>query len=191
MSIFKPHKTKPRQFNYIPRYYDPQKEAIEQRRRELHGTSSETDDLPYQPGDYLRTQREARRESRESNSKDAANKMLRMGLLIIVLGMALMYVFPRITSLLERILQDPNTEGNVAEVASGANYSEVDALAEDENSEGGRMPITIYEHGEIDYTQYESLTPEVLNEIEEWNQNHTLTIYSDDVEIIDGKRVEE
>ena len=31
-------------------------------------------------------------------------------------------------------LQDPHTEGNVAEVASGANYSEVDALAEDDET---------------------------------------------------------
>ena len=54
MSIFRPHKTKPRQFNYTPRFYDPVKEAFDQRRRELHGTSSETDDLPYSPGDYLR-----------------------------------------------------------------------------------------------------------------------------------------
>ena len=50
MSIFRPHKTKPRQFNYIPRYYDPVKEERNLRRKQLHGTSSESDNEEYDPG---------------------------------------------------------------------------------------------------------------------------------------------
>ena len=50
MSIFRPHKTKPRQFNYIPRYYDPVKEERNLRRKQLHGTSSESDGEEYVPG---------------------------------------------------------------------------------------------------------------------------------------------
>ena len=63
MSFFRPHKTKPRQFNYIPRHYDPVKEERDRRRRELHGTSTQ-DDQEYTPGKYIRTQREARDASR-------------------------------------------------------------------------------------------------------------------------------
>ena len=66
MSFFRPHKSKPRQFNYIPRYYDPVKEERDRRRRELHGTSS-ADEEPYAPGKYIRTQREARDASRADN----------------------------------------------------------------------------------------------------------------------------
>jgi hypothetical protein len=47
------------------------------------------------------------------------------------------------------------------------------------------------QHGDIDFREFESLTPEAINEIEEWNrQNPTLTIYDDDVVIEDGKVVE-
>ena len=87
MSIFRPHKTKPRQFNYTPRFYDPLREALNQRRRELHGTSSDMDDLPYTPGDYLRMQSDARRESRESQAKSSSSRLLRYGLLIVVVGL--------------------------------------------------------------------------------------------------------
>ena len=38
MSIFRPFRKDPKKFNYIPRYYDAQKEAREQRRRELYDT---------------------------------------------------------------------------------------------------------------------------------------------------------
>lgn len=187
MSIFRPHKTKPRQFNYTPRYYDPQKEALEQRRRELHGTSSESDDMPYQPGNYLRTQREARREAREADSNSATNRLLRYALLIIVVGLAMMYLFPRVTSILERIMQDPNAVESVETSAEGRTFSS----DTESPTEGGMTMILNEQHGDIDFTEFETLTPEIINEIEEWNQNHTLTIYSDDVEIVDGKRVEE
>ena len=61
MGLFSPPKKRPNQFNYIPRYYDPEKERREARRRELRGESS-GDDTPYTPGKYIRTVREARAE---------------------------------------------------------------------------------------------------------------------------------
>ena len=53
------------------------------------------------------------------------------------------------------------------------------------------MSITLYEkHGDIDFTEFQSLTPEAINEIEEWNrQNPSLNIYDDDVEIENYKKV--
>lgn len=159
---------------------------MEQRRRELHGTSSESDNMPYQPGDYLRTQREARREAREADSNSATSRLLRYALLIVVVGLAMIYLFPRITSLLERIMQDPNAVESVEDSAAGGIFSS-DAEAP---TEGSATMILNEQHGDIDFTKFESLTPEIINEIEEYNNNHTLTIYSDDVEIVDGKRVE-
>lgn len=61
MGLFTPVKKHANKFRYTPRYYDPEKERREQRRRELHGTSKETDNAEYQPGQYIRTQRDARR----------------------------------------------------------------------------------------------------------------------------------
>ena len=61
------------------------------------------------------------------------------------------------------------------------------------NSEDdGAVSIVLDErHGDIDFTEFESLTPEIINEIEEWqNSVGQITIYDDDVEIVDGKKRE-
>lgn len=57
---FTPFKKHANKFNYIPRYYDPEKEAREQRRAELRGERAEDAGREYRPGQYIRTQREAR-----------------------------------------------------------------------------------------------------------------------------------
>ena len=44
---FTPFKRHPNKFNYIPRYYDPEKEAREQRRAELRGERAEDADREY------------------------------------------------------------------------------------------------------------------------------------------------
>ena len=46
------HKAKPRQFNYRPIYYDPERERLEKRRDELLGKRPE--DGQYKPGDIIR-----------------------------------------------------------------------------------------------------------------------------------------
>ena len=96
MGLFTPHQKHAKPFNYIPRYYDPEKERREQRRKELHGTSSELDNAEYQPGQYIRTQREARRIAQNSNKggRKMPSTMLLMlfALLVIVIYM----LYPRI-----------------------------------------------------------------------------------------------
>ena len=177
MSFFRPHKRHPRQFNYIPRYYDPVKEERDRRRRELHGTSSE-DAEPYTPGKYIRTQREARDASRGEGGAMAG--MLRLLLIAVVLGFAMLIFLPRFVRFAERAQQEKM--GHVT--------TDVERVRVDESEE--ELSITLYEkHGDIDFTEFESLTPEIINEIEEWNREHpTLNIYDDDVEIVDNKRVE-
>jgi hypothetical protein len=178
MSIFRPHKSKPRQFNYTPRYYDPVKEAFNQRRKELHGTSSETDDLPYAPGDYLRMQSEARRETRESQLKESSNRLLRYGVLIVVVGMGLSLLMPRIVGILSRIMN----AGEATEVVQTIEGADSTVVA----------PTIILneQHGDIDFREFETLSPEIINELEEYNmRTRSVTIYSDDVLIEDGKVV--
>lgn len=177
MSFFRPHKRHPRQFNYIPRYYDPVKEERDRRRRELHGTSSD-DAEPYTPGKYIRTQREARDASRGEGG--AMSGMLRLLLIAVVLGFAMLIFLPRFVRFAERAQQE-----KLGHVTTDAERVRVDESEEE-------LSITLYEkHGDIDFTEFESLTPEIINEIEEWNREHpTLNIYDDDVEIVDYKRVE-
>ncbi|MBQ8367255.1 MAG: hypothetical protein IJX40_05910 [Alistipes sp.] len=175
MSFFRPPKTKPRQFNYIPRHYDPVKEERDRRRRELHGTSA-MDDEPYTPGKYIRTQREARdASSGDRGSFAGVGRIVIIGVLMVV---AIIFFLPRFVSFAERAAEEK-------EVLS------MGATAAEEGDTASYSRIILYEkHGDIDFREFESLTPETINEIEEWNrQNPNITIYDDDVEIRDGKRV--
>lgn len=176
MSFFRPHKSKPRQFNYIPRYYDPVKEERDRRRRELHGTSS-ADEEPYAPGKYIRTQREARDASRADNGGFAG--LGRIVVIAIALVVAILMFYPRFMRFVERANEEKMALAAVAERS-------------EESKDDATPSITLYEqHGDIDFREFESLTPEALNEIEEWqNSVGTITIYDDDVEIVDGRRAD-
>lgn len=182
MSIFRPHKTKPRQFNYTPRYYDPIKEAFDQRRRELHGTSSETDNLPYQPGDYLRLKKEARRESREEQSKAASNRLLRYGILIVAVGLGFAYIMPHATEFITRFI-NAGEKTEAVETADGV-------IEGDSTTYATRHQYM--EHAPIDYVEDEidlDFNDKML-EKEEWNKTiRNINIYPNDVEIVDGKVV--
>ena len=184
MSFFRPHKRHPRQFNYIPRYYDPVKEERDRRRRELHGTSSATDDEEYAPGKYIRTQREARDASRGEGS--TMSGMWLILVLALILGFATLVFLPRFMKFAEAA----EAEKRAARIAAGVETIKVGDMRRDGSD--GELSITLYEqHGDIDFNEFESLTPEAINEIEEWNrQNPTVTIYDDDVVIENYKRVE-
>ena len=96
MGLFTPVKKHANKFRYIPRYYDPEKERREQRRRELHGTSSEQEGQEYQPGQYIRTQREARRVAQSSNSGGRKAPSMMFLMLIAVAVVVLYMLYPRI-----------------------------------------------------------------------------------------------
>ena len=177
MSFFRPHKTKPRQFNYIPRHYDPVKEERDRRRRELHGTST-ADDEEYTPGKYIRTQREARDASR--GERTGYEGLGRIAAIAIVMVLAMLIFIPRFMRFVERANEEKLIQQGVP-------------VGRDmERDDDGTVSILLDErHGDIDFREFESLTPEALNEIEEWqNSVGKITIYDDDVEIVDGKRVE-
>ncbi|MBR2866641.1 MAG: hypothetical protein IKC12_02850 [Alistipes sp.] len=175
MSFFRPPKRKPRQFNYIPRYYDPVKEERDRRRRELHGTSA-IDDEPYAPGKYIRTQREARDASRGDRSSLAGvGRIVLVGALMVF---AIIFFLPRFVSFAERAAEEKMM---VSEQSAAVHEGDTTSLSR----------IILYEkHGDIDFREFESLTPEVMNEIDEWNRQHPkINIYDDDVKIVDGRRV--
>ncbi|MBO7313467.1 MAG: hypothetical protein J6U48_04490 [Alistipes sp.] len=180
MSFFRPHKSKPRQFNYIPRYYDPRKEERDRRRRELHGTSTSQDNEPYVPGNYIRTQREARDASR--GERTGYEGLGRIAAIAIVMVLAMLLFIPRFMRFVERANEEKLMEqGGVAKSAASVDLEE----------EGAVSIILDERHGDIDFTEFESLTPEIINEIEEWqNSVGRITIYDDDVEIVDGKKRE-
>ncbi len=70
MAGFTPFKRNANKFNYTPRYYDPAKEAREQRRAELRGQrSDDSTDEEYTPGQFIRNKRMARQEGKRSESR--------------------------------------------------------------------------------------------------------------------------
>ncbi|MFI3319490.1 MAG: hypothetical protein SNH01_08190 [Rikenellaceae bacterium] len=85
MAGFSPFKRRANEFKYTPRFYDPNKEAMEQRRAELRGTRT---DMPteegYRPGQYIRNQRSARASRRKDANKSGRRKVW-MSLAIIAM----------------------------------------------------------------------------------------------------------
>ena len=84
MAFFYRHN--PKKFNYIPRYYDPEKEALEQKKAEMGYDSK----LSHE--EQLRLQM---RKSWSSASKDAESKEAQRAKLFrrIVLGIFVLFVF--------------------------------------------------------------------------------------------------
>lgn len=117
MGLFSPVKRRANQFNYIPRYYDPEKERREQRRRELRGESVD-DTTPYTPGKYIRTVREARAERKEQQkqSNGTPRALFVFGVAIVVL-IAYMLV-PRIANIITMAGKQSNPEVRQAELES-------------------------------------------------------------------------
>ena len=108
MGLFTPAKKHPNRFNYTPRYYDPVKEAREQRRRELRGERGDDIDQAvadgnYQPGDYLRRRKAMRIERKTADDSKRKGGKSSMLLLVIVAALVLIaayQIIPRVVSLM-------------------------------------------------------------------------------------------
>ena len=99
---FTPFKKHANKFNYTPRYYDPEKEAREQRREELTGRRSDDPAAAgeYRPGQYIRSQREARNNRRNDRAGSSRMKIwLYLGIAFVVL-LFIQALYPRLTALL-------------------------------------------------------------------------------------------
>ena len=154
MSIFRPHKTKPRQFNYIPRYYDPVLNERNERRKQLHGTSKENDDQEYTPGKYIRTQRQARDASRESERGAGLSKLRGLVIIAIVIGLGMLWLLPRIMDFV--IMADAEKRG--------------ESVTKDSDAENEIYPLEFVINESIDIANeegIETLNDDVLKEIEE------------------------
>lgn len=112
MGWFSPYKRHANSFNYTPRYYDPAKEAREQRRAELRGERLD-DDSEYTPGKYIRAKREARDLKRaQVAKKGGAEKTMKMLIMVVALMLlaALIYILvPRLGAIFELATTDSAT----------------------------------------------------------------------------------
>ncbi len=115
---FTPFKKHANRFNYIPRYYDPEKEAREQRRAELRGERSEDAGREYRPGQYIRTQREARAAHRAERADRDRTRVLKMGAGAVLVLLFIYMLYPRLADVFVR-----------AQRAAGAEAAAIDAPA--------------------------------------------------------------
>ena len=75
---------KPRQFDYRPRYYDPEQEARERRRAELLGEKVSSSDEEYVPGQLIRNRR-LQRMIDEDRRRSMARRNTRSSMVLIVM----------------------------------------------------------------------------------------------------------
>lgn len=93
---FSPFKKRANKFNYVPRYYDPEKEAREQRRAELYGERTEDTGGEYRPGQYIRTQREARAARRVNRDEQGRMKIWKMAAAAVLVLLFIYLLYPRL-----------------------------------------------------------------------------------------------
>lgn len=114
MGFFSPYKRHANQFSYKPRFYDPDKEAREQRRAELRGERSD-DTSEYTPGKYIRAKREAREANRAKQSKTMLSggtmKFVVMALVAMLIFFIVIVVVPRLGDIFEMAQTTPVASG--------------------------------------------------------------------------------
>lgn len=96
MGLFSPPKRHANRFNYIPRYFDPEKERREQRRAELRGERSDRTEGEYVPGQYIRTQREARAARRGEEGKQGNRSIWKLVIGAAFILLLVGFLYPRL-----------------------------------------------------------------------------------------------
>lgn len=99
---FSPFKKHANKFNYIPRYYDPEKEAREQRRAELRGERAEDAEREYRPGQYIRTQRDARSARRSREEEKGRMRIWKMAAGAVIVMLFIYILYPKLADIFLR-----------------------------------------------------------------------------------------
>ncbi|MCD8172040.1 MAG: hypothetical protein LUD76_01030 [Alistipes sp.] len=80
---------KPRRFNYVPRYYDPEAEAREERRKQVLGITDEPEG-EYVPGQYIRSNMRSRMLDASKQKKSSAAPA-RFLIMLVLAGLGLWF----------------------------------------------------------------------------------------------------
>jgi len=114
---FSPFKKHANQFNYKPRYYDPEVEALRERRAERGEQQSERKgENVYVAGEYIRRRREERNEYRRQEAADRKKRgMIRMLIMIVIVALAIFVVVPRVAEMFDLAKQNTSVQSAPAE----------------------------------------------------------------------------
>lgn len=137
MGLFSPVKKHPNRFNYTPRYYDPVKEAREQRRRELRGErgaeiDSAVEQGEYKPGDYLRRRKAMRLERKGAESEARGgrrNPIMTLALVAVFVLLAAYLLVPRVVALMNGAKQNAIEQSKGTSSSTAAEEAEFDPYA--------------------------------------------------------------
>lgn len=128
---FTPFKRHANKFNYIPRYYDPEKEAREQRRAELRGERAEDADCEYQPGQYIRTQREAREVRRSNEEERGRIRVLKMAAGAVLVMLFIYLLYPKLADVFLRAQTVPAAKTQQVEEGGFNPYAPITVVPND------------------------------------------------------------
>ncbi len=137
MGLFTPVKKHPNRFNYTPRYYDPVKEAREQRRRELRGErGGEIEDAvaqgEYKPGDYLRRRKAMRLERKSVEAGERGGRrspIMTLALVAVFVLLAAYLLVPRVVALMNGAKQTATEQAAGNNSSTKAEEAEFDPYA--------------------------------------------------------------
>jgi len=85
--------SKPRRYQYVPRFYDPDKEAWEKKKDEYHAKGMDYGEGEYTPGSLVRRQHLHREMKREKVEADKMTYITRV--VVFVLVAAIVYLLYR------------------------------------------------------------------------------------------------
>lgn len=137
---FTPFKKHANKFNYIPRYYDPEKEAREQRRAELRGERAEDADREYRPGQYIRTQRDARAARRRAEDDRGRTRVLKLVVGAVLALLFIYMLYPRLADLFMRAQRGATPVEKVGESFEEFNPYAPIVVVPNDYQEGDEIP---------------------------------------------------
>ena len=137
---FTPFKRHANKFNYIPRYYDPEKEAREQRRAELLGKRSEDEEREYRPGQLIRTQREARAARRSEEERSGRRQIWKMAGAAVIVLLFIYILYPKLADVFLRARTAPAQTESAATESAPRNGLDQTGISDVEWQE---QPITV------------------------------------------------
>lgn len=146
MGLFSPYKRHASRFNYIPRYFDPEKEQREQRRAELRGERSD-DTSEYTPGKYIRTQREARAARREGEQNGQGRSLWKMAAVVLIVLLFVGNLLPRLVDVFRQAQQQNTVEETLYQERTPENGLDQKGISD---VEWQAQPITVVPN---DYTE--------------------------------------
>ena len=112
---FSPFKKHANKFNYIPRYYDPEKEEREQRRAESRGDRAEGAARGYAPGQAVRTQRAARAARQAGKDDWGRIRVLKLAGAVVLILLFVYLLYPRLAEVFIRATSRPAVQTQVEE----------------------------------------------------------------------------